>query len=455
MNVRRFLQSFPLPIIGVDRERRVALWNAAAERFFGWSAAEVLGKPDPSVPADVAAEHKTLWDAAFRGDAAVQRESTRVTRDGVLLDVTITAVAVTPDDDEVLAVMLVCDMTQQRGEEERLAERESQLRLMLEQMPAIISTFDTDIVFTSAEGAGLRALGLGPADFVGRRLPDIMGEDAAPVRSVRAALNGESSVNEFEFRGRWYENRAEPLRHRDGTVAGVINLGFDVTDRRRTEEALRDSREQLRRLSAAMNRIQEDERRRIARELHDELGQLLTSLRLDLGVMRRNLHRDGPPRMEEKIAAMFDLVELTIQTVRRVAWELRPTVLDDFGLRAALENEIAAFAERTAIDVRLSMSHEELIDADRATALYRVALEALTNVARHAGATRVDVRIDVIDDHVELEVRDNGRGITETEANGGTLGLLGARERVWALGGEIVIEGVPGNGTRVFASIPR
>jgi len=444
MTLRQFLQSFPLPVVGVDAERRVALWNAAAERLLGWPAAEVLRKPDPSVPPEVAAEHKTMWDAALRGDSAVQRESARVTRDGKSLDVVVTTAT-----DGGLALMFISDVTEQRAEEERLAEREAQLRLMLEQLPAILSTYDHDLVFTSAQGSGLRTLGVDASTFVGRTIAEVVGEDAPPVAAVSAALRGESSTNEYQYRGRWYANRAEPLRRRDGTIVGAINLGFDITERRRAES-------EVRQLSAAMHRIQENERRRISREVHDELGQLLTSLRLDLGLMRRELRNVPAAALEARIATMLDLVDLTIDTVRRVATELRPAVLDDFGLRAALEHERAAFVQRTGIDVKLSILHEELIDADRATALYRIVQESLTNVARHSGATRVDIRVEAEAGKVEAELRDNGRGITEAEVNGaGTLGLLGVRERAYALGGEAVIEAIPGDGTRVFVTLPQ
>jgi PAS domain S-box-containing protein len=444
MTLRPFLESFPLPVTGVDAARRVALWNAAAERMLGWSAAEVLGQPDPSVPPEAAAEHNTMWDAALRGECAVQRDSTRVTRDGASIDVMIT----TATDGE-LALMFISDVTEHRAEEERMAEREAQVRLMLEQLPAILSTLDENLVFTSAQGSAFRAMGLEPRQFLGHSLLEFLGEDAEPVRAVRAALRGGSSAYEYEYRDRWYRCRADPLRRRDGTVGGAIHIGFDITERRRAEGAVQ-------RLRAAMNKVQEDERRRIARELHDELGQLLTSLRLDLGLMRRELRSVPTAALESRIATMLDLADLTIATVRRVATELRPSVLDDFGLRAALEHERAAFVQRTGIDVKLSIRNDQLIDPDRATALYRIVQESLTNVARHSGATRVDIRVEAMEGKVTAELRDNGRGITEAEVNNlSTLGLLGVRERAFAFGGEAVIESLPGSGTRVFVSLPQ
>ena len=444
MTLRTFLQSFPLAIVGVDAKHRVRLWNRAAERLLGWPAADVVGKPDPSVPPEVAAEHKTLCDAALRGESALQRESVRMTRGGALLDVVISTAT-----DGRLALSFIGDVTEHRAEEERLADRENQLRLMLEQLPAIISTFDHDLRITSVRGSGVRLLGVDAAAYIGKSASVIGGEDSPFLLALRAALRGESRSNEYEYLGHWYENRAEPLRRRDGSIGGAINIGFDVTERRRAEEAVR-------RLSAAMNKIEETERRRIARELHDELGQLLTSLRLDLGLMRRELRSAPVESLDARIEVMLELVDVTLGTVRRVATELRPSVLDDFGLRAALEHEASVFAERTGIDVRLSIRHDELIDADRATAVYRIVQESLTNVARHSGATRVDVRVDTSGNDIVAELRDNGRGITEAEVNSvSTLGLLGVRERAYALGGKAVIEAIPGDGTRVFVSLPQ
>ena len=458
MRLRTFLQSLPLPVIGLDRQRHVVLWNAAAERLLGWTADEVLGEPDPSVPAEVALELKTIVSAAFRGEEAVQRETARVTRAGELLDVEITTTLLPATTREpAIALTLLHDITDHRAAADRLAAREGELQLVLDQLPAIVSTFDRDGVLTSAAGAGLRAIEAEGYTLVTRNLVDIAGgPETAPVRSFFAALRGEASTNEFQWKGRYYQNRMQPLRDRGGQVIGAINLGFDITDSRQMELALRESREQLRGLSAAMNRMQEDERRRIAREMHDELGQLLTALHLDLGMMRRDVRCNSTEALEERVGSMIELVDLTIKTVRRVATELRPAVLDDFGLRAAVENEVATFTERTGIDVRLSIRRDELIDADAATAIYRIVQEALTNVARHAGATCVEVRIEAGGGRVEAELRDNGRGITEVEINrSSTLGLLGLRERAYALGGEAVIEPIPGDGTRIFVSFPQ
>jgi len=345
--------------------------------------------------------------------------------------------------------------TARSAAEEQLAERKNRLRLLLDQLPAIVAVVDRDMRFTSAQGAGLAALDLDANTMVGQTV-DLLGGSKA-VTATGIALDGEPARYEHSYNGRTFDNLVEPLRDRDGTIKGAIKLSIDITERRRAEAALADSREQLRRLSSALNHLQEAERSRIAREVHDELGQRLTSLRLDLDLLQKEW-RDG--KVEEantRIATMFELVDETLGTVRRVATALRPAVLDDFGFRAALEQELSSFQKRTGITTTSSFCPDDLaVDAERATALYRIVQEALTNIARHAGATFVEVHVEGSGDDICAEIVDDGRGITPEEISSETtLGLLGMRERANALGGAVTIEGRLGRGTRVSVEIPR
>jgi signal transduction histidine kinase len=339
--------------------------------------------------------------------------------------------------------------------EARLAERENWLQTIFDQLPAIISTMDTNLVFTTTRGAGLGKVSGDAAAMVGRSMADVVGQNTAPVALARNCLAGVPAQFEWTWEGRTYENRMEPLRD-GGEIVGVINLGIDVTEQRNAEAALRESREELRRLSAAMHRIQENERRRIAREIHDDLGQRLTALRLDLGLLSGELREEKNSEALQRSAGMIDLVDETLHTAHRLATELRPSILDDFGFSAALEHEVESFARRTGIEVSLSIEPEDIdVEPGRATALYRVIQEALTNVARHAGATRVEVRVEKVDGAIQAEVRDNGRGIAPHELSNHTaLGLIGIRERIYALAGGVTIEAAEGGGTRVMVSVP-
>jgi PAS domain S-box-containing protein len=343
--------------------------------------------------------------------------------------------------------------------EAQLADREARLHMLLEQIPGIVSTLDPDLRFVSAQGAALGLLGMQAEDLVGLTLRDISGHDerAAPVVAGKRAIRGEANRYEWTFRARTFENRMEPLRDDSGTITGIINLGLDVTEQRHAERELLHSREELRRLSAAMHRAQEQERKRIAREVHDELGQRLTALRLDLGLLRNEVRGDELDAAEERMAMMLGLIDETISTVRHVATQLRPAILDDFGFRAAVENELKTLHHRTGIETELVIEPPELnVAPEHATALYRIIQEALTNVARHSGATRVEVRIAASELGLEADIRDNGRGITPEEIdNPASVGILGVRERAYALGGQAIIEGSPDRGTRVSVTIPK
>ncbi|MGB9300815.1 MAG: PAS domain S-box protein, partial [Anaerolineae bacterium] len=207
---------------------------------------------------------------------------------------------------------------------------------------------------------------------------------------------------------------------------------------------LENSRAQLLLLAQHEETRREEDRARIAREVHDELGQALTGLKMDLAWLQK--HTDPKQSgLLQKIRSMSDLVDTTIQGVRRIATELRPGMMDDLGLVPAMEWQLQEFQKRSGIRCRFTSSLEEVaLDAEEATVLFRILQETLTNVARHASATRVEVSLDEEQGYVRLRVQDNGRGITESEADGSrSFGLLGMRERVKLRSGDFHIKGTP------------
>jgi PAS domain S-box-containing protein len=231
-----------------------------------------------------------------------------------------------------------------------------------------------------------------------------------------------------------------------------IYLISDITERKRGEERLKVSHEQLRALSESLRRAKEEEGVRIARELHDELGSALTSMKWSL----LKLEEVSSEGAREKIAEMVGLVDSTINTVRRISSELRPGVLDDLGLVAAIEWHAQQFQEHTGIVCRLdSLVDNVELSLEQATAVFRIFQEAMTNVLRHAGATKVNVIMEEEEGEFVLEIKDNGRGITESERSGiQSLGLLGMRERAHAAGGKVEVNGTAGKGTVVIVRLP-
>jgi signal transduction histidine kinase len=214
---------------------------------------------------------------------------------------------------------------------------------------------------------------------------------------------------------------------------------------------------QLRALAAGLQTAREEERARAARDIHDELGYALVAIKLELTALLRDLPAadEGPARQRSQ--SILKLLDEAIQSIRRIATELRPAVLDDLGVVAAVEWLAEDFQARTGTEIQLSLPEVELaIDRERATALFRILQEALTNVTRHANATQVNVRLAEEDGIVTLEIHDNGRGITEEQRSAiNSLGILGMQERSLLLGGELNISSVPGSGTTVTVRIPQ
>jgi PAS domain S-box-containing protein len=229
----------------------------------------------------------------------------------------------------------------------------------------------------------------------------------------------------------------------------------DVTERMRAEEALRRSREELRELASIANSAREQEKSRIARELHDELAQSLTALKMDVAWLTEQLP-SGQKSLSEKLAAMQALLDGTVAATRRISADLRPLMLDDLGLVPAAEWLVQSFTERTGIQCELAVGAPDLELGDpHASAVFRILQESLTNVARHARATRVEVALDSEDGVVTLMVRDNGRGFSPKEPRRpDSYGLMGLRERAYLLGGEVRIESEHGRGTTVEVRIP-
>jgi signal transduction histidine kinase len=220
-------------------------------------------------------------------------------------------------------------------------------------------------------------------------------------------------------------------------------------------EKIRQSREQLRHLANHLQKVREEERTRIARELHDQFGQTLSVLKMDLAWLAK--HLPGPDQsLQAKLDAMGAVIDATLQVLHRVCTELRPVILDDFGLAAAIQWQTEDFQGRTGIACSVILDTEaDKLTQDESTALFRIFQETLTNTLRHASATEISVRLWEEDARLMLEIADNGKGIANTEISSPTsLGLIGMRERVYGINGSIQFTGIQDKGTRVTVAIP-
>ena len=231
-----------------------------------------------------------------------------------------------------------------------------------------------------------------------------------------------------------------------------LNLSEEITERRRMAQELLESRQQLRDLAAHGEAAMEQERKRIAREIHDEQGSLLTALKMDLTLLRRELG-DAPPAIGQRLDTMQHLVEEAVRVMRQVASQLRPAVLN-LGILPALEWLTEEFRQRTGIACHLLAGDDIPLDDSRATTLFRIVQESLTNVTRHAEASQVDIGLSLEAEHIRLEIADNGKGFELHQVSSNSFGLLGMGERLEALGGKLHIDTAPGRGTRLHITIP-
>ena len=281
--------------------------------------------------------------------------------------------------------------------------------------------------------------------------------DALVLRRVNMIVKASRMLAEGDL-----ATRVGPIRGGDeiSHLARVFNdmaAALELREVREYEakEALERSREQLRDLASYLQDVREQERTRIAREIHDDFGQSLTILKMDLSWLKKHMIQDQP-QVQNKIDAMFKVIDTSLQTLHVVSSELRPVILDDFGLESAIEWQAEEFQKRTGVRCYVYSSVSNLdLTKDQSTAIFRIFQETLTNIMRHAGATKVDVRLEINKDTLTLEVADNGRGITETEiGNSQSFGLLGIRERLYPLNGQVDFIGHPNKGTRVIVRVP-
>ncbi|MHA1873410.1 MAG: response regulator [Candidatus Heimdallarchaeaceae archaeon] len=244
----------------------------------------------------------------------------------------------------------------------------------------------------------------------------------------------------------------------ENNFKGCVMVLTDITEHRRVEEELIRSQVELRRLYQYLQNVREKEGKLIAREIHDELGQALTALKIDISYLSRKFLNDikNKEQFLKKIKSMSHLIDDTIKTVQKISAELRPRLLDDLGLVPAIEWYTEDFKERTKIDCQADLDFDDLeLDPDCSTAIFRIFQEAMTNIARHAEATKVNIRLKRVNGKLEIQISDNGKGIREADIySPNSLGLIGMRERIRPFNGELRLYTPKNGGTTLFVSLP-
>ena len=436
--------------------------NHNAAKYAGYSADELAGMDSLSLvhPEDREKVIRNSREMLNRRRTA-PHEFRIVTKDGRIRWIMET-VTLIPWRGERAVLGNSMDITEQFEARNKLAELEALEASILEAIPhAVIGLQDRRIIFAND---GVEAVfGWRAKDLIGKSTRVLYQTDEgyeAIARDLYSVLEKKRT-----FRSEF------PCRRKDGTgiecMVSAARIGTqlkqknivityeDITDRKRAETEIERSREQLRNLSAHLQSVREKERTRIARELHDELGQLLTALNTGLVLLNRRIP-ETEKALRDQTGSMIELVDMTMQTLKRIYMALRPGMLDHLGLAVAVGWQAGEFEKRTGIRCRMTVDPEDLsLDPDLSTAVFRIFQETLTNIARHAEATRVNVSLKATEDKVLLTVRDNGRGITQEQlAKPNSFGLLGIRERTHYWGGDVRISGKPGRGTLVKVDIP-
>ena len=354
------------------------------------------------------------------------------------------------------------DITERRRQEQQRRESEARYRLLFERNPLPLLIFDDETLdFVDVNEAAVHKYGWTREEFLRMTIRDIRPADEVP-RVLEARRTHQPGYHHVT--GDWHHVL------KDGTIIDVeivrhqfeyggrpvqLALVLDVTAQRRAERALVGAREEAELFAERLQAAIEAERTRISREIHDELGQALTGIRMQAATIESRIQEDTDLRTAAGV--MNELLDETVRTVRRISTELRPGVLDAFGLVPAIEWAVQDFTEKCGIGARFedSLELEPRLSADGDTHVFRIVQEALTNVARHARAKHVSVQLSGTPAGMRLSVTDDGRGFDVAAARfGGSLGLLGMRERARLLGATLEIDSTPGAGTRIVLDVP-
>ncbi len=453
-------------VIATDSEARVTFLNPVAAALTGWKMEEAQGQPLQDVfkiineQTGLSADDEVLRVLEERQILTVTENVALTARDGLEIPVEHSAAPIFAGAGKVIGVVLVFrDVAERRREQEATAEQAALLELT--QDSVFVTDMDGTIGFWSRGAEEM--LGYSKSEAAGRNSHDLLStEFPIPLDRITAELmragHWEGDLiktardgRRLVFACRWalqWGKRDQPPR--------VLEIISDITERKRGEESLVLQKEQLRALAERLQWVREEDRKRVARDLHDQIGQILTSIKMDLTWVTRHLPEAGDAVLA-RLAESIQSINEGVKAVRAICSGLRPGVLDDLGLAAAVEWQAGEFASRNAISCQVSVPPVDLhLDGDRATAAFRIFQECLTNVIRHAQAKSVRVSLTQEDENILLVVQDDGIGFCESDLSNslGSLGLLGMKERAQFCGGEVQISSSPGYGTTVTVRVP-
>ena len=343
---------------------------------------------------------------------------------------------------------------------EAVKEAEDRIRLIIDTIPTMVWSTTPDGAVDFVNQRWMEYTGLSLEDEMEEPTRPMHPEELPRVMEKWLAIKAAGEPFEDEMRLRradgkycWFLVRSAPLRDEHGNIVKWFGSSVDIEDRKRAEKDLEEANRQLKLLSRRRVKVQEEERRHLARELHDEIGQALTAAKINLQAAME----ESDPAKSKRIQETAAILERLLGQVRQISLNLRPAMLDDLGLVPALRSLLDELGRRASVAVRFSAKNiPENLDPEIQTTCFRIAQEAITNAVRHAGATQIDVDLRREDGSFRLQVHDDGRGFEMPSPQSQTigLGLLGMKERAALVGGRTKITSAPGEGTTVDANLP-
>jgi len=462
---RQFFENEPAYCYMISPEGNILNVNNAALKILGYKKEELINKPLKTIYAEeFLPKAKQLFEKWEKTGKVKNEEFEIVTKKGEKRIVILNAEAVKDRNGKILhSISVQQDITERKQAEAALKDSEEKFKILFESAPDAYYLSNLEGTFIDGNKAAEKLFGSKKNELIANNFlkMNILEKDEISRMVKLLVLNSRGiSTGPDEFILKRKDNRkvfteilTHPMKIKDKNL--VLSIARDITKRKKVEDMLKKSEKKLRDLTRHLQIVREQERTNIARDLHDELGQLITALKMDIVWMKNKL----PEKQEdlvEKLQSMSNLIDVTINTVKRMSSELRPGILDDLGLLAAMEWYIGEFQERTGIKCSLDLKHEKiLIDPERTTALYRILQETLTNVTRHARASSIAVNFIKEKNILKLRISDNGIGITQEEISSAqSFGLIGIQERAEVFGGNVKITGKKGKGTTVVVTIP-
>jgi PAS domain S-box-containing protein len=476
-------------IVSKDLNETISSWNAAAQRMLGYTAEEAIGQPITTIiPRELWHEEAEIIRRLKNGERIQHFETVRLAKSGKRLNVSLTVSPIRDSQGRVIGASKIArDITDRKRAEQELRENQDFLRAAFTQTYSFLAILSNDGTVVEANRAALEGTGFNRGEVIGRKLWDVWyqslpEEQTLAKTSVATAAKGLAVREECQYTLRdgtirFADRTLNPVQNARGEVVMIVTSGLDITEHRqlrsmleeRVQERTREleaknlelvrQTEVVRELSARLLQIQDEERRRIARELHDSVGQMLAAVSMNLAHVSREVNVLTP----ESAKALEDnigLVEQISTEIRTISHLLHPPLLDEVGLQSALQWYIDGFSERSKINVDLELPDSfGRLPRNLEITLFRVVQECLTNIHRHSGSSTAAIRVSRSENEVRLEVRDAGKGMpadTQTSLASGKLsgvGLRGMSERLRQMGGQLAITS-NGTGTVIMATLP-